>query len=227
MSSSRDVFQSHVPPVTSLEYRDLRKESQFSPSKPEPAIVEPDTHSPISTLSLTEEELSVRISDAQKKTAAEIAQCLGGDYERKLDLERSKIADAITGFARERSEYYSQVESELVQLALAIAGKILHREAQVDRLLLAALVKIAIENLQHRSNISVRVRPEVCAEWREYFMSNMGESKVEVLEDSGLEPSDCVLETELGTANLSLDAQLKEVERGLFDLLAHRPDTAV
>jgi flagellar assembly protein FliH len=32
-----------------------------------------------------------------------------------------------------------------------------------------------------------------------------------------------VLQTELGSANFSLDAQLKEVEQGFFDLLALRP----
>jgi flagellar assembly protein FliH len=34
---------------------------------------------------------------------------------------------------------------------------------------------------------------------------------------------DCVLETSLGSANFSINAQLKEVEQGFFDLLAQRP----
>ena len=42
-------------------------------------------------------------------------------------------------------------------------------------------------------------------------------------EDAQLSDQDCVLETELGTANFGLDAQLKEVEQGFFDLLALRP----
>jgi flagellar assembly protein FliH len=46
-----------------------------------------------------------------------------------------------------------------------------------------------------------------------------------VVEDLTLEPKACVLETELGSANLGLDAQLKEVEQGFFDLLARRPET--
>ena len=33
----------------------------------------------------------------------------------------------------------------MVHLSLAIAAKILHREAQVDRMLVAALVKVALE----------------------------------------------------------------------------------
>jgi flagellar assembly protein FliH len=39
-----------------------------------------------------------------------------------------------------------------------------------------------------------------------------------------VEPKACLLETELGVADLGLDAQLKEVEQGFFDLLAQRPE---
>jgi flagellar assembly protein FliH len=34
-----------------------------------------------------------------------------------------------------------------------------------------------------------------------------------------------VLETELGETEIGLEAQLKEIERGFFDLLAQRPDS--
>jgi len=36
-------------------------------------------------------------------------------------------------------------------------------------------------------------------------------------------PDDCVLETDVGSASFSIEAQLKEVEQGFFDLLAQRP----
>ena len=49
-------------------------------------------------------------------------------------------------------------------------------------------------------------------------------STIEVVEDAHLTPIDCILETELGSANFSIDAQLKEVEQGFFDLLAQRPE---
>jgi len=34
-----------------------------------------------------------------------------------------------------------------------------------------------------------------------------------------LGPEDCILETDLGSANFSIDAQMKEIEQGFFDLL--------
>jgi flagellar assembly protein FliH len=47
---------------------------------------------------------------------------------------------------------------------------------------------------------------------------------LQVTGDRSLEPGGCLIETELGVANLALEAQLKEVEQGFFDLLAQRPD---
>ena len=47
------------------------------------------------------------------------------------------IAAAVTEFARQRTDYFRRVESEAVRLALSIARKVLHREAQMDPLLLA------------------------------------------------------------------------------------------
>jgi len=70
----------------------------------------------------------------------------------------------------------------------------------------------------------LRVVPEACPEWREYFASRLTGTKVEVLEDSQLPPDGCMLETELGAADIGIVAQLKEIERGFFDLLAKRPE---
>ena len=130
----------------------------------------------------------------------------------------------IAAFQQERSEYYARVEPELVTSFSSVASKILHREAQVDHMLLAALAKVAVESLQQRSHVVLRVAPESCPEWREFFAAHLPATKVEVLEDSQLGTNGCLLETELGAADVGIEAQLKEIERGFFDLLAKRPD---
>ena len=124
-------------------------------------------------------------------------------------------------FQKQRADYYSKVETELVHLALAVAAKILHRESQVDRMVVAGLVKVMLERLQQSSTVIVRVRPEDAENWRHYFI---GHPNLQVVEDSTLEPKGCRLETELGIADMSLDAQLKEVEQGFFDMLARKPE---
>lgn len=131
------------------------------------------------------------------------------------------MADLVLEFQRQCADYYSKVEIELVHLALAIAAKILHRESQVDRMVVAGLVKVMLERFQQNTKIVVRVRPEDATAWTHYFREN---ANVQIVADSTLAPKACLVETELGVADMALDSQLKEVEQGFFDLLAQRPD---
>jgi flagellar assembly protein FliH len=126
-------------------------------------------------------------------------------------------------FKAERKSYFSRVESEVVQLALAIASKVLHREAQVDPMLVAALVRVAVDKLHDGSSVSVRVSPAQAEKWTTYLANPLNGSSIAVIEDTHLGPDDCILETDLGSANFSIDAQMKEIEQGFFDLLAQRP----
>jgi flagellar assembly protein FliH len=140
-----------------------------------------------------------------------------------LQAAHAPIVTAVSAFDEQRSEYFARVEAEVVQLALAIAAKILHREAQVDPMLVASLVRMAIERLREGSSVTIRVGRGRAQRWKEYFAGQSVAARVTVVEDAGLSEHDCLLETELGVANFGLDTQLKEVEQGFFDLLALKP----
>jgi flagellar assembly protein FliH len=170
---------------------------------------------------ISQEEISRLVADAHAEGIAQGGREAAARFEEELARERKRVADLILDFQRQREDYYSRVEIELVHMALAIAAKILHREAQVDRLVVAGLVKVMIERLQQKTKIIVRVRPEEAEGWRHYFRDH---KSLEILEDFALEPKACLLETELGVADMGLDAQLKEVEQGFFDLLAQKPE---
>jgi flagellar assembly protein FliH len=210
--------------VTTLQYRDmsysaLREGDPFlsgTQSDPELGVMQNDVQ-------LTHAEFAERIARERAEAAGEVEQRLRVDYERKLLAARAPIAATVAKFEEERDKYFSRAEAEIVQLSLAIAAKILHREAQVDPMLVASLVRLAMENMREGSNVTIRVGPGKGESWKRYFSSVSGAIRVEVVEDAELNDHDCILETELGSANFSLEKQLKEVEQGFFDLLAVRP----
>jgi flagellar assembly protein FliH len=174
---------------------------------------------------LSEVEFAERLKRERNEATMQIEQKLRQEYELKLQAARLTVATAISGFEAQRTEYFARVESEIVQLALAIAAKILHREAQVDPMLVATLVRMAVEKMREGSKVTVRVNPVNVALWKTYFASHSNVARVEVVGDEELSQRDCLLLTELGTTNFGLDSQLKEVEQGFFDLLALRPVT--
>ncbi len=145
-------------------------------------------------------------------------------FEQELARERIALAQALADFCRERAGYYKKIEEEAVRLALSIARKVLHREAQVDPLLLMGIVRVALERIEGATGVALRVHPQQAAEWRRFLTSQMdAEDLPEIVEDAALAPEQCVLRTSMGTADLGLEVQLKEIEQGLMDLLVARP----
>jgi flagellar biosynthesis/type III secretory pathway protein FliH len=146
-------------------------------------------------------------------------------FEEQLAQERAAVAKALGDFSRERGEYYRKIEQEAVQLAMAIARKVIHREAQVDPLLLMGIVRVALERMEGATGVVLEVHPEQVPEWRRYLAARLGaEDLPEIAENAALARERCVLRTSMGTAELGLELQLKEVEQGLMDLLAARPE---
>jgi flagellar assembly protein FliH len=225
MSSNTEFDTVFTVPVMALEYRDLAGASIFDTTAKQVhgARSADGAVRPRAEVELSKEEFSERIKRERAEATLHAEQRLRQEYEQKLQAERASIAAAVGAFEIQRVEYFARVEAEVVQLALAIAAKILHREAQVDPMLVAALVRMAVERMREGSSVTIRVNPARVQRWKEYFAGQSNVARVEVAEDAGLSDLDCVLETELGTANFGLDTQLKEVEQGFFDLLALRP----
>jgi len=152
------------------------------------------------------------------------AENVRGELEALVNQQRDALTIAIAEFARERQAYFSGVEGEVVSLALAIVRKILHRESQVDPLLLKGMVHVALEKMTVSQNVKLYVHPNQLREWQDYFFGHSDLPLVpEVLSDSTLDQNQCRIEADHGTTDLHLDVQLKEIEQGLFDLLAQKP----
>lgn len=149
---------------------------------------------------------------------------LQAETQAALEQQRQQILAAIDNFAKERQSYYQRIEPEVVELALAIARKILHREAQVDAHALAGMVHVTLEKLDAGTEIHLHVHPRDAAEWRHYFACQVREGPApEVHEDPQLGIGECRLETATGTTQIGFESQLKEIETGLLDLLSERP----
>jgi flagellar assembly protein FliH len=115
------------------------------------------------------------------------------------------------------------VESEVVRLALAIARKVLHREAQLDPLLLAGVVRVALDQMQAGTHVVLRTSTDSVGTWRTFCDQHCREHQsVEVVGDSGLAGPGCVLQAEAGSTEISLEGPLQEIQRGFFDLLGER-----
>jgi flagellar assembly protein FliH len=146
------------------------------------------------------------------------------EAEREIQHAHAAIAAAIQQFARQRDEYFHQAESEIVGLTLAIARRIIHRESQIDPDLLAGLVRHELEQLDAATSVRLFVSPDNLTTWNETVRAIP--HPVELAADKALGPGDARIETALGSTTVSFERELKEIERGFFDLLSRRPPSA-
>jgi flagellar assembly protein FliH len=138
-----------------------------------------------------------------------------------VSAERERIRKAVEfaeSIALERDRYFAAVEREVVKLALAIAARILRREAQMDPLLLTGAVRVALGQLA-ASTVAHLVVPLAEYElWKE-AMSHAPNLAVKpsVVAGDGMRLGECIIKTDLGSVDLGIRSQLGEIERGFFD----------
>ncbi len=175
-----------------------------------------------------------------EKLAEETRRAFAGGRERGLaegrQLEREAQAAAlrtaeehrtrqftqfIEQFSQERDRYLHAVEKEVVKLALAIAARILRREAQMDPLLLSGAVRVALGQLSGSTEVRLRVPASELDLWKDAvaLLPNLA-VKPQVMAGDGMRLGDCVVETALGSVDLGIRSQLGEIERGFFDSAA-------
>jgi flagellar assembly protein FliH len=154
-----------------------------------------------------------RKAEQEAQVAAQSAAQTAAEQQRT-----QQAAGLLASFAQARDRFLQTVEHEVVKLALAVAARILRREAQMDPLLLTGAVRVALGQLSGSTQVRLRV-PELELDlWTEAIalLPNLAVKPV-VSAGEGMRLGDCVIETELGSVDLGIRSQLGEIERGFFD----------
>jgi flagellar assembly protein FliH len=130
-----------------------------------------------------------------------------------------RLARSVDELAGMRARLRREAEADLVELAVAIARRILRRELAVDPEALRGIAMAALDRLQPRDLCRVRVHPSHAAALGSCLQEAAGGVRVEVIPDASREPGTLIFETERGNLNASVESQLGEIERGLADRL--------
>ena len=132
-----------------------------------------------------------------------------------------KLAQSIQEVNGLRAKLRHEAESDLVKLALAIAKKILHRELSADPDSISGLIRVAVEKIRVQEILRVRVHPQHHPVVQQILARLSTGAPIEIFADHKLQLGGVVVETTRGEFDASVDLQLREIERGLTDRLAH------
>lgn len=136
----------------------------------------------------------------------------------ELQQRKRNAAATVQNFLHAQEQMQRQMEGEAVRLSLAIAARILRREALMDPLLLTGAVRVALGQLSESAKVTLHVPSADLSLWRDAIehLPNLPKRPVVVGEDS-MELGEARIEAEMGSVDLGLKAQLVEIERGFFD----------
>jgi flagellar assembly protein FliH len=131
----------------------------------------------------------------------------------------TRLSASIAGLAALRSRIRADAEKELVELAMAVARRILRRELTVDPDAVGGLVRSALDKVQSRDVVRVRMHPDYIGPLTKCLAGYPAAAGVEIAPDGGLQPGDVIIETRRGDLDGSVETQLAEIERGFADRL--------
>ena len=160
---------------------------------------------------------------AREQAAFQRGLASGVQQERgRIDPVLARLARTITDLGEARAKALAEADHDIVQLAVAVARRVLRRELTVDPDSLAGIVKAALERIAARETQRVRVHPEDAGCVERHMKSAGAPPRIEVCPDSSLERGSVIFETARGNLDTSVSTQLSEIERGLTDMLRRR-----
>ncbi len=169
-------------------------------------------------------------SEAQKlKQAVEIEKQQALDTGFADGFEKGKLAVtaelegviqklrlAYMDIEKYRKQLYLKAEKETVELALAVARKIIVQEISVDRQIVLNVVKGALDKVVDHENVKIRINPQdletVQTALFEFLPHVEKLENVHFEADAAITSGGCIVETNFGNIDARIENQLDQID---------------
>ncbi len=199
----------------------LREQLMHTPVSPRPVVAPP---APVAPASVVQD---ARETDAYARGLAE-GERIGAAASRQNEALLQRLTETLVELRQTRSEMIRQTERQMVELALAVARRVLHREVSLDPELLVAMIRVALDRLGEAGQVTIRLHP---AEFEAVSAARAGAlagDHVSVVADARVGRGGCRVESDYGSVDAGVDAQIQEIGRVLLgDEVRVTHDTAL
>ena len=124
-----------------------------------------------------------------------------------------------------REEFLNSLEPQVVEVAGAIARRVLQRESEEDPELIGRTVRRALEHLIDRENVVIHLNPKDAEALRAQKIALLDEFEglrnITVQPDPAIGPGGCIVETERVHVDARIDAQLEQIIVALRERMNH------
>jgi len=164
------------------------------------------------------------LAEAQQQAQALLVEA-EREYERQkqrgyadgINEAKMKMAERLIDTAERTVNYFAQVENQVATLVMTALRKVLGEFDDVE--LTLRVVRNALQVVRNQPQVTIRVAPaqELALRQRlnELLVGYNRIGMIEVLADPRLTTGGCILETEIGVVDASVEVQLQALERAL------------
>lgn len=153
-----------------------------------------------------------------------------GEQAAQAKME-SAVATAAAQATKIITEANSQVketilsaEPQIIQIALAVAEKIIANEIDANSNAVVSIVKAAMDKVRNQEQITVRVNPldfaNVVAAKNELEVILQREQSIEFFADQTVSRGGCVIDSPFGSADARLETQMQAIQAVIRGLLS-------
>ena len=161
------------------------------------------------------EGLEKGISEGEKTGSERTAQ--------KLEPVLDSLRHALLQLKNLRKDTYQRLEKEVVDLALAIARKVICREIEVDKEVVVGVAREALTKIEDPGKITIKLNPSDLQFINEtkYQLSEMigNIDNVKLESEDSIQSGGCLVETDLGEIDARIENQLQAVEESFRSAL--------
>jgi len=138
--------------------------------------------------------------------------------KERLALRSARMAleDGINKATELHMQLQAECEQQVLDLAIAIARKVLMQEIQAGHYEIGPIVKEALQHAPSRKNVVVHMN---LYDWANCQMAkdaqSQGKTEIRYVADEGVRPGECIIETSEGFVESTVESQLNNIAEAM------------
>jgi flagellar assembly protein FliH len=194
-----------ISPALVLAHQEALEEIVETPPPPPPDFAAIEEAARLQGYSVGYEQ---GVAEGQAAAEATLAQSI-----RHLQALVGNVFESHTGFFR-------AAERQVVDLALQIAQKVIEREVENMPDLAINVIRAALEEMDARTAVRVRVNPDdvelLRRRWAQVVPPGINPERIELLGDERVKAGGAIVDTTQGQVDAQLDAKLAQLGNALW-----------
>jgi flagellar biosynthesis/type III secretory pathway protein FliH len=140
--------------------------------------------------------------------------------EQAIGDTLQRLSALINGAAENHTAFFRAAERQVVDLALQIAQKVVEREVENMPDLAVNVIRAALEEMDARTAVRVRVSPDdaelLRRRWAQVVPPGVGADRIELQPDERVQSGGAIIETTHGQVDAQLETKLAQLGNALW-----------